>query len=92
LGRDLVRADIEWNPLAGISLVSTAISLAIGVTWGAVAGYVAGAPDELMMRSSILYSLPYLFIVIILTTVFERGAYGVVLRDRAVGGSLLRAS
>jgi len=62
-----------------ISLVSTAISLAIGVTWGAVAGYLGGRADELMMRFvDILYSLPYLFIVIILTTLFERGSLPVL--------------
>jgi len=59
LGRDLFVRH-EWNPhLVGYQLSSTAISLAIGVTWGAVAGYVGGRTDELMMRFvDVLYSLP----------------------------------
>ena len=41
---------------------------------GCVAGYLGGRTDELMMRFvDVLYALPYIFIVIILTTVFERG-------------------
>jgi oligopeptide transport system permease protein len=52
----------------------------VGVTWGAVAGYVGGRVDDWMMRFvDVLYSLPYLFIVIILTTVFERGSLTVLL-------------
>jgi oligopeptide transport system permease protein len=86
LGTDRLGRDLFVRTLNGvrvsllISLVSTAISLAIGVTWGAVAGYVGGRTDELMMRFvDVLYSLPYLFIVIILTTVFQRGSLPVLL-------------
>ena len=44
-----------------------------------MAGYVGGRTDELMMRFvDVLYSLPYLFIVIILTTLFERGSLPVL--------------
>jgi oligopeptide transport system permease protein len=85
LGTDRLGRDLFVRTLGGIrislliSLVSTAISLLIGVTWGAVAGYVGGRTDELMMRFvDVLYSLPYLFIVIILTTVFERGSLPVL--------------
>jgi oligopeptide transport system permease protein len=80
LGRDLfVRICSGLRISLIISLVSTAISLGIGVTWGAVAGYLGGRTDELMMRTvDILYSLPYLFIVIILTTLFERGSLPVL--------------
>lgn len=81
LGTDRLGRDLLVRTLCGvrisllIGLVATAISLAIGVTWGAVAGYIGGRTDELMMRFvDVLYSLPYLFIVIILTTVFKRGS------------------
>jgi len=80
LGRDLfVRICSGLRLSLLISLGSTAISLALGVTWGAVAGFTGGRTDELMMRFvDILYSLPYLFIVIILTTLFERGSLPVL--------------
>jgi oligopeptide transport system permease protein len=80
LGRDLfVRALHGVRISLLISLAATVISLFVGVTWGAVAGYLGGRIDELMMRFvDVLYSLPYLFIVIILTTVFERGSLPVL--------------
>src|SRR3954447_8020513 len=80
LGRDLfVRTFNGVRISLIISLLSTAISLVIGVTWGATAGFIGGRTDALMMRFvDILYSLPYLFIVIILTTFFERGSLPVL--------------
>jgi oligopeptide transport system permease protein len=85
LGTDRLGRDLFVRTLSGIrlslliSLVATAISLGCGVAWGAVAGYVGGRTDELMMRFvDVLYSLPYLFIVIILTTIFTRGSLPVL--------------
>ena len=81
LGRDLlVRSLYGVRISVLISVAATAISVAIGVAWGAIAGYVGGRTDELMMRFvDVLYSLPYLFIVIILMTVFQRGSLLVLL-------------
>jgi oligopeptide transport system permease protein len=80
LGRDLfVRSLHAIRVSLSISLLATAVSLTIGVAWGTLAGYVGGRTDELMMRFvDVLYSLPYLFIVIILTTLFERGSLPVL--------------
>ncbi|HXZ67910.1 MAG TPA: ABC transporter permease subunit, partial [Alphaproteobacteria bacterium] len=45
----------------------------IGVVYGAVAGFVGGWIDELMMRFvDVLYSMPYIFFVIILVVTFGR--------------------
>jgi oligopeptide transport system permease protein len=75
LGRDLfVRTLHGVRVSLAIGVLATAVSLLIGVAWGAVAGYVGGRTDELMMRAvDVLYTLPYIFIVIILMTVFTRG-------------------
>jgi oligopeptide transport system permease protein len=48
------------------------VSLVIGVTYGAVSGYVGGWVDDLMMRFvDILYSLPFIFIVIFLISILS---------------------
>jgi oligopeptide transport system permease protein len=76
LGRDLfVRTMVGVRISLLIGLLASAVSLTIGVIWGMVAGYSGGRTDELMMRAvDVLYSLPYLFVVIILTTLFSRGS------------------
>jgi oligopeptide transport system permease protein len=56
-----------------VGLVGAGVSLVIGVLWGAVAGYVGGRLDSLMMRGvDILYSLPSIIFVIVLVTTFEQ--------------------
>ena len=72
LGRDLLaRLLMGLRVSLAIGLVATGVSLAIGVVWGAVAGFVGGKLDELMMRVvDILYSLPFIFFVILLMVTF----------------------
>ena len=74
LGRDLLaRLLIGLRVSLAIGVVATSVSLVIGVIWGAVAGYVGGRVDELMMRIvDVLYSLPFIFFVILLMVVFGR--------------------
>ena len=75
LGRDLLVRTLQGVRISlVIGLLATLVSLLIGVTWGAVAGYVGGRLDELLMRTvDVLSTLPYIFIVIILSTIFARG-------------------
>ena len=72
LGRDLLaRLLIGLRVSLAIGLVATVVSLIIGVVWGAVAGYAGGRLDEAMMRIvDILYSLPFIFFVILLMVTF----------------------
>lgn len=72
LGRDLlVRLLVGLRVSLAIGVVATLVSLVIGVAWGAVAGYLGGKVDEVMMRFvDVLYSLPFIFFVILLTVTF----------------------
>jgi len=72
LGRDLLaRLLIGLRVSLAIGLVATLVSLVIGVAYGAIAGYVGGKIDEVMMRAvDILYSLPFIFFVILLMVTF----------------------
>lgn len=74
IGRDLLaRTMIGLRVSLAVGLVATFVSLIIGVTWGAVAGFFGGIVDEIMMRIvDVLYCLPFLFIVILLMVVFGR--------------------
>jgi oligopeptide transport system permease protein len=77
VGRDLfVRVLYGARVSLAIGLVATLVSLLIGVSYGAIAGFVGGRLDEFMMRFvDVLYSLPYLFLVIILMVVFNRNFF-----------------
>jgi len=72
LGRDLLaRLFTGLGVSLAIGAVATTVSLVIGVAWGATAGYIGGVVDEVMMRIvDVLYSLPYIFFVIILMVTF----------------------
>ncbi|MFN9927387.1 MAG: ABC transporter permease [Phenylobacterium sp.] len=72
LGRDLLsRLLMGLRVSLAIGLVATLVSLVIGVAWGAIAGYVGGKLDEVMMRMvDVLYSLPFIFFVILLMVTF----------------------
>lgn len=87
LGRDLyVRTLHGVRVSLAIGLLATLVSLVIGVAWGAIAGYVGGRTDALMMRCvDVLYSLPYVFFVILLTVVFNRHPAAVFVAIGAVG-------
>ena len=74
LGRDMLLR-VMWGCRISLAIGITAslISVLIGVAWGAIAGYAGGATDSSMMRAvDILYSVPYVPFVIVLTLLFGR--------------------
>jgi oligopeptide transport system permease protein len=74
VGRDILVRTLEGGRISLlVGLVATLVSLAIGVTYGAVAGYYGGMTDRVMMRGvDIIYALPFMFFVILLMVVFGR--------------------
>ncbi len=74
LGRDLLTRMLYGSRISLlVGILATMVSMLIGVTYGAIAGYVGGRADAVMMRIvDILYSLPFIFFVIILMVYFGR--------------------
>ncbi len=77
IGRDLfVRSMLGARVSLGIALIATLVSVLVGIPWGAVAGYLGGRTDQLMMRIvDVLYALPFILIVILLVVIFGRNPY-----------------
>jgi oligopeptide transport system permease protein len=71
-GRDMLARVLQGGRISlMVGLISTLVSLIIGVTWGATAGYLGGKTDDVMMRVvDVLYAIPYMMIVIVLLAFF----------------------
>jgi oligopeptide transport system permease protein len=71
-GRDmLARVLLGGRISLMVGIISTIVSLIIGVSYGATAGYLGGKVDDLMMRIvDVLYSLPYIIVVVVLLAFF----------------------
>lgn len=76
LGRDmLVRVMIGGRIALGVALVTTAIAIGIGVTYGAIAAYAGGWVDHVMMRFvDALYGLPTVVLLIVVRAVTGSGS------------------
>ena len=89
LGTDIFGRDMLTQIMYGgrvslaVGLIATSVALTIGVTWGAVAGYVGGRTDAVMMRLvDILYALPFMIFIVLLMVVFGRN---IILLFLAIG-------
>ena len=76
-GRDLLARVVYGGRVSVlVGLVATLVSFLVGVSYGAVSGYFGGRLDEVMMRAvDVLYSLPYMFLVIVLMVYFSRSLW-----------------
>ncbi|MGR3724188.1 ABC transporter permease [Abyssibius alkaniclasticus] len=74
-GRDLLVRTLEGGQVSlAIGFVGAFTAGVIGVLYGAVAGYIGGRIDGLMMRMvEILYGFPYVILVILLSLLFGGG-------------------
>ncbi|MEM8492474.1 MAG: ABC transporter permease [Pseudomonadota bacterium] len=89
LGTDIFGRDMLTQIMYGgrvslaVGFIATSVALTIGVTWGAIAGYVGGRVDAIMMRLvDILYALPFMIFIVLLMVVFGRN---VILLFLAIG-------
>ena len=74
LGRDQVaRIMLGLRISLAVGFLATFVSLMIGVAWGAIAGFVGGRVDQVMMRIvDVLYAVPFIFFVILLMALLGR--------------------
>ena len=71
-GRDMLARVLQGGRISlMVGIISTFVSLIVGVSYGAIAGYLGGKIDNLMMRIvDMIYAIPYILIVIVLLSVF----------------------
>jgi oligopeptide transport system permease protein len=72
LGRDQLTRIMYGSRISlMVGFIATAVALTIGVLWGAIAGFVGGRVDAVMMRIvDALYALPFTIFIILLTVIF----------------------
>ena len=74
LGRDLYTRTLVGGRISlMVGLLGALVAVVIGTLYGAASGFIGGKTDRVMMRIlEILYSIPFMFFVIVLVTFFGR--------------------
>jgi oligopeptide transport system permease protein len=99
-GRDLLTRVLYGTQISLIvGLLAATVAASVGTLYGAVSGYIGGRLDGLMMRIvDVIYALPYMFLVIVLVTIFGKslvllfvalGLVGWLMTARIVRGQML---
>jgi oligopeptide transport system permease protein len=99
-GRDLLTRVLFGGQISlTVGLLAASVAATIGTLYGAVSGYAGGRIDGLMMRTvDVIYALPYMFLVIVLVTIFGKslpllflslGMVGWLMTARIVRGQML---
>jgi oligopeptide transport system permease protein len=80
LGRDLLSRLIYGARVSmTLGIVSAAIATLLGIAYGLLSGYLGGRTDNLLMRLlDVIYALPDLLLIILLTIVLGRGLTGMI--------------
>ncbi|MEL6427052.1 MAG: ABC transporter permease subunit, partial [Pseudomonadota bacterium] len=77
LGRDLYARVVQGTQVSlMVGVIGALIAVFFGTLYGAIAGYVGGRVDSIMMRFvDILMAIPYMFVLILLLVVFGRSLF-----------------
>jgi oligopeptide transport system permease protein len=86
LGRDLLARILYGGRVSLlIGSLATLVAMILGSLYGAVAGFLGGGTDQLLMRFvDVLYGIPFIFFVIMLTTIIGRGLLSILIAISAV--------
>ena len=86
LGRDLLARTLVGGRISiGVGFAATSVALLIGVLYGMVAGYYDGRLEAIMMRLvDMIYALPFIILIVLLTVIFGRSIFLIFIAIGAV--------